>query len=63
LNYTNNILLGSKILLKVLTQTSFAKSKVFFWVVKKAKSIQNVFLIVLPISMLPMEALANAFSY
>lgn len=25
------------------TQISFAKSKVFFWVVRKAKSIQNVF--------------------
>lgn len=32
------------------TQTSFAKSKIFFWVVKKAKSIQNDFKTILPIT-------------
>ena len=31
-------------------QTSFAKSKVFFWVVEKAKSIQNDFKTILPIT-------------
>lgn len=32
------------------TQTSFAKSKVFFRVVKKAKNIQNDFKTILPIT-------------
>lgn len=42
------------------TQTSFAKSEVFFWVVKKAKTMQDDFKTILPITvMFPKEALAN----